>query len=152
MCPCVNAIFKPEKGKGGIPSSTGFLKRSSAMRQIDFLPLFCFWVRKDSHAHILWPWEPFLLVYIEKTLAFNRCNPHAQTQDTPWEHIFLWWKEKKDTDKILIACPIICVRISELLKMRSEEEEVAFKKQGGVMSWKRKGRVEGGEEREADGG
>lgn len=38
--PCVNAIFKPENGAGGIPSSTGFLKRSSAMRQIDFLPLF----------------------------------------------------------------------------------------------------------------
>lgn len=35
-----NVIFKPEKGEGGIPTSTGFLKRSWAMRQIDFLPLF----------------------------------------------------------------------------------------------------------------
>ncbi len=39
--PCVNVIFKPEKGERGIPSSTGFLERSSALRQIDFLPLFC---------------------------------------------------------------------------------------------------------------
>lgn len=28
LYPCVNAIFKPEKGEGGIPSSTGFLRRS----------------------------------------------------------------------------------------------------------------------------
>lgn len=61
LCPCVNVIFKPEKGEGGIPSSTGFLKRSSAMRQIDFLPLFLPFCRvgKDTHPHILWFWEPF---------------------------------------------------------------------------------------------
>lgn len=38
LCPSANVILKQEKG--GIPFSTSFLKRSSVMRQIDFLPLF----------------------------------------------------------------------------------------------------------------
>lgn len=100
--PCVNAIFKPENGEGGIPSSTGFLKRSSAMRQIDFLPLFrpVLESRKRHHPYS-WPWERFLSVYREKTLSFKRCLTRNGSEIFPLAFL------GKDADKIWIVRPTI---------------------------------------------
>lgn len=115
--PCVNVIFKPEKGEGGIPSSTGFLKRSSAMRQIDFLPLFLPFCRlgKATHPHILWFWKPFPLAYRQKPpKGFQRCTDtdgHAMRA-----YLFLrpssYDAEREDKDVEKMFAPDNCVKIS----------------------------------------
>ncbi len=97
--------------------------------------LFCK-LGKDTHPHILRPWEPFLLVYWEKTLrpagdaALTHRHRRARDKSAFSPSAFvLWWREKT---KAWGKC-WSCVRISELMEMRGEEEEVALRKRGGVV-------------------
>lgn len=74
----------------------------------------------------------------EHTQAFEQCITRAQTQtDMQCEHIFpvgfhsVIWRE--DKGQMLIVHPVIASGFQNLVETRGEEEEVALRKQGGVM-------------------